>query len=86
MARGWESKSVEDQQQAAEERRAMRERPQVSPEKVAQQVKIDSLLLQRTRVKGDIERSSSERHKTMMQQGLDFLEAQLRDLGWTGEA
>lgn len=81
MARGWESKAVEDQQQAAEERSA-RKGPELTPEQQEQARKFDGLLLQRTRVLREMESCNSDRHLQTLTQGLTYLEEQLTSLGW----
>ena len=80
MARGWESKSIQDQIEAAQERR--QSAPQLTPEQIAKQNRIDSLLLQRTRVMRDLETSRKGRHQTALTAGLEYLEKQLAELGW----
>jgi len=51
MARGWESKAVEDQQQEAEERarRKLAGQEDVTPEERARRERLDSLQLSRAR-------------------------------------
>ena len=49
MARGWESKSVEDQMDAAESARAAAAKPKLTPEEVERQTARDGLLLSRAR-------------------------------------
>ena len=82
MARGWESKSVEDQQQASEDRASAALRVQVSADQAVVDRKRDGLLLQRTRVLREIAGSSNERHRATLHTGLEFLDGQLADLGW----
>jgi hypothetical protein len=80
VARGWESKSVEDQIEAAQNRK--QSAPRLSPEQIAKQTKIDSLLLQRTRVLHDLEKSRPGPHHAALTAGLEYLEGQLSRLGW----
>jgi hypothetical protein len=80
VARGWESKSIQDQIEAAQNRK--QSTPQSSPEEIAKQTKIDSLLLQRTRVLRDLETSRKGRLQTALTAGLEYLEKQLAELGW----
>jgi len=81
VARGWESKSVEEQIEAANERR---KKPEITltPEQIEAERKRDSLLLQRTRILRDLEASTNERYRKTLQEGLAFLESQLKALGW----
>jgi len=82
MARGWESKSVEEQQQAAEDRASAALRVSMSADQLIVDRKRDGLLLQRTRILREIAASSSERHRMTLHTGLEFLDSQLADLGW----
>ena len=80
MARGFESKDVEQQQQDAEERKANARRAVVSAEQAEVQRKRDGLMLQRTRILREIEISSNDRHRLTLQTGLKFLDEQLAGL------
>jgi hypothetical protein len=81
MARGWESKSVEAQMEAAT---APRGGPQMelSPQQLEAARKLDSLLLHRTRVLRDLENCRETRYKKTLTEGLTYLESQLAALGW----
>ena len=81
MARGWESKSVEDQIESANHRRG-EGKLRLAPAELETQRKRDSLLLHRTRVLSDLEKCSEERYRKTLNQGLAFLEEQLQELGW----
>lgn len=83
MARGWESKSVEEQIRSARARHG-EARPRLTAEQVEIERKRDSLLLQRTRVLHQIDTCADERYRKTLQTGLAFLESQLRELGWKG--
>jgi hypothetical protein len=80
MARGWESKSVQDQMDSAASRQAGRG-PRLSADELARQQKRDSLLLHRTRVLRDLENCTEPRYRKTLSEGLSYLEAQLADLG-----
>jgi hypothetical protein len=79
MARGWESKSVQDQIDSAAARKANRA-PQPSPEETARQHKRESLLLHRTRVLHDLENCTAERYRKTLLEGLAYLDARLAEL------
>jgi hypothetical protein len=79
MARGWESKSVQDQMDSAASRQDRRS-PQPSPDEIARQRKRESLLLHRTRVLRDLENCTDPRYRKTLSEGLSYLEAQLADL------
>ncbi len=78
MARGWESKSVEDQIAAAEERR--RQGVKLTPEQIERERKRDSLQLQRTRVLRDLEACTDPRYRKTLESGLAYLDSQLAEL------
>ncbi len=80
MARGFESKDVEQQQQEALERRASARHPQLTPEQIERERKRDSLRLQRTRVLHEIEACREDRRRKMLESGLKYLDDQLASL------
>ncbi len=57
-------------------------KPRLSPAELERERKRDALLLQRTRVLHDLEHCSDERYQKTLAQGLSYLEAQLKLLGW----
>lgn len=77
MARGFESKDVEQQQQEALERRAAARLPRLTPEQIERERKRDSLQLQRTRVLHEIEACKDNRRRQMLESGLKYLDEQL---------
>lgn len=81
MARGWESKSVEDQIESANRRRG-ENKPKLTSQQIEAQRKLDSLLLHRTRVLSDLKKCGDERYRKTLSDGLAFLEQQLEELGW----
>ena len=83
MARGWESKSVQEQIAAARVRESDAAKPRLSPEQLAVAKKCDSLLLHRTRVLRDLENCTDDRYRKTLADGLAYLEAELTTLGWT---
>lgn len=80
VARGFESKNVEQQQQDAEERRALAKRVTLNAEQAEITRKVDGLMLQRTRILREIESSKNERHRQTLQSGLQYLDDQLAGL------
>ena len=70
MARGWESKSVESQQQAADER-AVRRKP---PSDLEQQ--LQALELSRRRICSEMDASSNPRFRALKKKALEHLDAQ----------
>jgi hypothetical protein len=81
VARGWESKSVQEQIDAAKSRHGDKT-THLSKEQLDQQKKLESLLLHRTRVMRDIQGCKDERYRKTLNDGLAFLETQLNRLGW----
>ncbi|MEA2174228.1 MAG: hypothetical protein QOD00_1820 [Blastocatellia bacterium] len=82
MARGWESKAVADQLEAAEERaREIERRAQVelSPAARAQQERLASLKLSRARTLDQLERATRPAHRQMLQRTLRALENEMEE-------
>jgi hypothetical protein len=83
MARGWESKNVADQLEAAEERaREMERRAQgeMSPAERARQEQLASLQLSRSRTLDQLERATRPAHREMLQRTLRALENQIEQV------
>ncbi len=80
MARGWESKSVESQMEAIEERRNVAKAPRLTPEQAARYHERDSLLLQRDRVLHDIAAARHPNHRKTLESALGFLNEKLNQL------
>jgi len=80
VARGWESKSVEDQQAEALAQRSRPKRPE-SPEEIAKARERQGLLLSRTRLLQQIAAARSPRHREMLQRALADIESKLTRLG-----
>jgi len=80
MARGWESKSVEDQIDMAEARRATTAGGVQTPKTLEAIRKKESILLSRTRVVHDLESAQNPRYKAVLNKALADLDAQLSTL------
>ena len=82
MARGWESKSVEDQQQAAEERARQKETapPDDSPAARGRRERLETLRLTRARTLDQLERATNRAHRAMLQRTLRALEIEIEGL------
>ena len=76
MARGWESKSVEAQMEAAAEDSG-RGTPAVSPAEMERKRQRDGLLLSRARVVQQLESAQNPNHRKMLEQALADLDARL---------
>ena len=79
MARGWESKSVEDQMDAAQVEREARAKRQVSPREREQSERRQSLLLSRTQILSRLKVTQNARYRAQLELALEHLEAQLRE-------
>ena len=79
MARGWESKSVEDQIGAAEAAREVRAAHQVSAEEREASEHKQSLLLSRSLILSRLKAARDPRYRAQLQVALDELDAQLAD-------
>jgi hypothetical protein len=76
MARGWESKSVEQQQETARDRKDFS-----TPEQREREQKRKSLELSRRRVLHEMETTRSEMRRASLEQALAFLDEEIAKLG-----
>ena len=79
MARGWESKSVEEQQEAAAAAR-LASGPEVSPEEAERRQQLEALHLARARTLADLQRACRPAHRGMLEQALADLDSRIRGL------
>jgi hypothetical protein len=79
MARGWESKSVEQQQSEMLESQRPN-RPPLSPEQHERDRKRQGLLLSRTHLARQLEAAGNERHRQMLAAAIAELDRQLSSL------
>ena len=78
MARGWESKSVEEQIELAAEKAAnLKTENKVNEAEAAKQRELESIQLDRTRVVQDMAHASNPRYREQLQRSLDFLDEKL---------
>jgi len=80
VARGWESKSVESQIEAAEERASLANRRALAVEEIRLQREREGLELSRTRVLQDLASAVNPKYREMLQRSLGFLEEKLKAL------
>ena len=78
MARGWESKSVEAQQEEAA--RTRRTVPALSPDDRQREAKRRTLELARARAVDDLNRANAAPHKRLLEQTIAALDEQIRAL------
>ena len=79
MARGWESKSVEDQIGAAEAERELRDRHHLSNEEREENERRQSLLLSRSLILARMKAARDPRYRAQLKVALDQLDEQLRE-------
>ena len=78
MARGWESKAVEAQQDAAQERHTSATR--VTPEDAAVKSRRATLMLARTRALSDLQLACAPAHRSMLEQAIADIDRQIESL------
>jgi len=79
MARGWESKSVEEQQSAAAVQAESKQ--QLTREQAARKHERDALDLSRRRIRQQLQSAQNPRHRQMLESALAELDARLARLG-----
>ena len=77
MARGFESKQVEEQQSMAQSAATPKKEP-LTPEQQARQRERANLELARTKIQNDIVASTNERHRAMLELALKDIDEKLR--------
>ncbi len=80
MARGWESKSIESQIEAAEERKSAARAAAIDAAEVERKRQRDSLLLSRTRILNDLEQARNPRYQETLKAALKHLDDKLAEL------
>jgi hypothetical protein len=80
MARGWESKSVESQIEAAEARASLANRRALADAEIRLQRERESLELSRTRVLQDMAAAVNPRYREVLERSLGFLDDKLKAL------
>jgi hypothetical protein len=80
MARGWESKSIEAQQDEAEKAREARRGPAPTPEEIARREKKEGLLLSRARTQAALQTACHPGHRALLERTLAHIDAELKEL------
>ena len=80
MARGWESKSVEDQIGDAENAKHDRAKLHLSAQERVKETQRQSLLMSRTQIAGRLKQTKNPRYRTQLESALQDLEKKLREL------
>jgi hypothetical protein len=79
VARGWESKSIESQQEDARSPAELKRR--LTPEETANQSRKEGLTLSRTRVLEQLNSATNPRYREILEQALTVLDEQIAQLG-----
>ena len=80
MARGWESKAVEEQVQEHREKGDGNRKQQLTPKQLETRRKREVLLLSRSRVEKDLQAAQNPRHRDQLNSALADIDAQLAAL------
>jgi hypothetical protein len=80
MARGWESKSIEEQQSEAERERALAGRPARTSEQIARDTARESLQLSRARTLASLQTACHAQHRALLERTLAHIDAELASL------
>jgi hypothetical protein len=80
MARGWESKAVADQIEEGKSDRPVQTRRPLSSEERSQQLKLDSLLLSKSRLLQQLEHAKHVAHRQVLLKGLQAIESKIDQL------
>jgi len=77
MARGWESKSVEDQIGDAQAEKDARSKPFLSPDERELQTRKQSLLLSRSQILNRLKLARNERYRAQLESAVAHVDSQL---------
>jgi hypothetical protein len=80
VARGWESKSIEDQIAEREAEAQKANAPQLTPTQLEHRAKREGLMLARCRTVASLETARDARYRAMLERALAHLDSQLAEL------
>jgi hypothetical protein len=80
MARGWESKNIEEQISAAEAKQEARIKQRLTPHEVEQQKHKESLQLEQARLVREIQGAHKTRYLALLKRSLSHIETELAKL------
>lgn len=80
MARGWESKAVDDQMAAADAAKAEPQRPELTPDQRDHASRRDVLALNRARTLQALQAACDTRYRAMLEQALADLDGEIAKL------
>ena len=81
MARGWESKAIEDQIGEAQARKEARLKQTLTDTEIELKRRKETLLRERSRIEREMERAYMRRHLVILERGLAHIDAELAKLG-----
>ncbi len=77
MARGWESKSIEEQIGAAESKKESRTKQALTPSEIERRRRRDGLLQERSRIVRLLEGTHNERYRALLERTREHVESEL---------
>jgi hypothetical protein len=77
MARGWESKAIEEQLAASEAEKETRAKPALTASEIERQMRKNSLQLSRLRILKELEAARNESYRVLLERTLAHLDAEL---------
>jgi hypothetical protein len=80
MARGWESKAVEEQMAQSESDKRDRAKAPLTPEQIERQTQRDGLLLSRSRTLASLQGACDTRYRALLERTLAHVEEELAKL------
>jgi len=84
MARGWESKAVEDQMEQATQSEEEPRRSARSSDEVQRKNRLDALRLTRSRLSEQLQKARTVTHRQMLHQSLRAIDAEIEALESAG--
>lgn len=80
MARGWESKAVEDQIAAAEARKELRSKEELSPEEIERRTRKKALMIEHARLERERLKAHKKRYLVLLDKTVRHVEMELASL------
>jgi hypothetical protein len=80
VARGWESKNIEDQISAAEAREEARAKAELTSLEMARRRRKEGLLIERARIEREMQAGHKRRYLALLERSLAHVEAELAKL------
>ncbi|HSE97920.1 MAG TPA: hypothetical protein VLD57_06575 [Blastocatellia bacterium] len=84
MARGWESKAIEEQISAAEARKDAQAREALTAAEIERLKRKEGLVLERANIERQMKAANKRRHLVMLERALAHIEAEIEKLEQVG--